>query len=183
MREIRKTTIATPNTRRRKICTGLKLKPRTMSAFLVGLLRYAMRPPSSNASEGQKPPGRCWRRPDGPGTCGAALQLVAEREEFGFERRRGTGGGGGEAHHISLQRSIIARNHQPISRRLASRIRFPVGTVVHADSRVGPTRVPLWLWACYWQHSVNHQQTSQILCLPSSHFLSGLWLKTGAGHV
>ena len=49
MREI--TTIATPNTKRRKICTGLKLKPRTMSAFMVGLLRSAMRPPSWNASE------------------------------------------------------------------------------------------------------------------------------------
>ena len=49
-RETRKTMIATPNTRRRKICTGLKLKPRTMSAFVVGVLRSAMRLPSPNAS-------------------------------------------------------------------------------------------------------------------------------------
>ena len=42
--------IATPNTGRRKICTGLKLKPRTMSAFVVGVLRSAMRLPSPNAS-------------------------------------------------------------------------------------------------------------------------------------
>jgi hypothetical protein len=42
--EIRKTTIATPNTIRRKICTGLKLNPRTVSAFIVALLRSAMRP-------------------------------------------------------------------------------------------------------------------------------------------
>ena len=58
MREI--TTIATPNTKRRKICTGLKLKPRTMSAFMVELLRSAMRPPSWNASESASGGAELW---------------------------------------------------------------------------------------------------------------------------
>ena len=46
----------------------------------------------------------------------STIQLVAEREEFGFERRRGTGTAQ-RKRTTSACRSIIARNHQPISRR------------------------------------------------------------------
>ena len=49
-REIRKTTLANPNTRRRNICTGVKLRVPTMPACVVGVLRSAMRLPSPSDS-------------------------------------------------------------------------------------------------------------------------------------
>ena len=37
--------------------------------------------------------------------------------------------------------------------------------------------------ACYWQHLLNHQRTSQILCLPSSHSFQAYGSKPMRGHV
>ena len=49
-----------------------------------------------------------------------------------------------------------------------------------ANSRVGSS--PAASGACYRQHSLNHQRTSQNLCLPSSHSFQAYGLKPTRGH-
>jgi hypothetical protein len=46
-----------------------------------------------------------------------------------------------------------------------------------------PTRVPLWPLGRFRQHLLNHRQTSQILCLPSSLSFQAYGSKPLRGHV
>jgi hypothetical protein len=78
----------------------------------------------------------------------------------------------------SAPRLLAKVDHRPQARPIRAgflaRLGFRQGQLVRADSRFGANRRGAsayhpGLRVCYRQHSLNHQQTSQIPCLPSSH--------------